>query len=609
MKSEEEGRWRYRREGETLYITAAEALQPYPRSLVDRLRHWAERTPDQLFLARRDHSGEWVSLSYAEVAVRVRAIASALVARDLNADRPIAILSGNSLEHALLALGAMEAGIPYCPVSPAYAQAGGDLGKLVDVFALLTPGLIFVDDAQAFSRALLEVVPPGVEVVAATGEAGDRPLTPLAQLLAHLPSPAAQAAFDSIGQDSIAKLLLTSGSTGSPKAVINTHGMLAANQQMIRQAIPSLGDTPPVLVDWLPWNHTFGGNKVVGIALYNGGSLYIDDGRPAPAGAEITAANLKAVSPTHYFNVPRGFDLLLPALERDLALRHSFYRRLSMMAFGGAALPEATKGRLEHLGLEEAGRRIPMLTGLGATETGPFGLWSTPDMAPQATVGLPVAGAELKLAPVGDKLEARVRSPGVMPGYWRDPDRTAAAFDDEGYYRLGDALRLVDPADPARGLLFDGRIAEDFKLSSGTWVSVGPLRSAIVDALSPLAQDVVIAGINRDDIRILVVPEFKALNAVAPGVSPDEAVTSPAVQAVFIERLVNFCRDRASSQRVSAALLMAEPLRPEDGETTDKGSTSQKGVLSARADAVERLYLGQGPDVITVNPSLPQQRT
>ena len=590
-------RWAVRREGGATYIAAVEPLAPYPRALAERLEHWAQAAPDRTFVARRGADGGWVRISYAEALTKARAIGSALLARRLDAERPVMILSGNGLEHALLALGCLYVGVPWCPVSPAYAQSQGDLAKLRYVFELMTPGLVFVDDTAAFARAL-DLAPAGSEIVAARAP-DSRPATPFADLVATPPTSEALDAFAGLAPDAVAKFLLTSGSTGSPKAVINSHQMLCANQQMILQTLPGLRAEPPVLVDWLPWNHTFGGNKIFGLTLYNGGTLYIDDGRPAAGALADTLANLQAVSPSIYFNVPVGYEMLLPALEADAALRAAFFSRLELMFYAGAGLSPRTRDRLEALGGRTCGRPVPMHSGLGATETAPSCLWLGPELNDACDLGLPVPGVEVKLAPVEDKLEVRVRGPNVTPGYWRNPALTASAYDAEGFYCLGDAVRLADPDDATRGLVFDGRIAEDFKLSNGTWVSVGPLRTHLLAALHPLAAEVVIAGLNRGDVRALVFPAPAAMAAMTGDPDLATSVRHPKMRAAIAERLYAMARGQGAASRVSAVMLLEQPPSLDAGELTDKGSISQRGVLKARAEALERLYAtAPSPDIV-----------
>jgi feruloyl-CoA synthase len=419
----------------------------------------------------------------------VRSIAQALLDRGLSCERPLAILSDNDIEHALLALACMHVGIAYVPVSSAYSLVSTDHAKLKYVLGLLTPGLVYASDGARFARAVSAAVPAGTEVL--TG-------ADFFSLAQTKDSSRVDQAHAAVGPDTIAKFLLTSGSTGQPKAVINTQRMLCSNQQMLAQSLPSLLSEPPVLVDWLPWNHTAGSNHNLGIVLNHGGTLYIDEGKPVPGLIEKTVRNLREIGPTIYFNVPRGYEALLPFLREDAALRKTFFSRLGLLQYAAAVLPQPVWQAYEELALESCGERILWITGYGATETAPAAMFTNRGALRAGSLGLPVDGVRMKLAPVGDKLEARFLGPSITPGYWRQPELTAAAFDEEGYYRTGDALRFVDPDDARQGFEFDGRTSEDFKLTTGTWVSVGPLRAKINAACSPLVQDVVITGHDRD---------------------------------------------------------------------------------------------------------------
>lgn len=585
-----------------IYLRPTTAIGDYPSRLTDRLYHWADEAPDRVFMAERRGAG-WRTLSYAQMLAAGRAIASALIARELSAERPVVILSGNSVDHALVAFGALLAGVPFCPVSPAYSLVSRDYGKLAHLMKLLTPGLVFVDDATPFAAALRANVPEDVEIAATRGAVDGRTLTRLDDLLATREHPELDARHAGIGPDTIAKFLLTSGSTGHPKAVVNTQRMLCANQVMLRDTLAFLKDEPPVIVDWLPWNHTFGGNHNIGITLYNGGSLYLDDGRPTPDGIAATVRNLREIAPTVYFNVPKGYESLLPYLRDDAALRDTFFSRLHAMFFSGAGLSARVWQSLDAFAVMTTGARVPMLTGLGATETAPFFMSVTPETSRSGHVGLPVPGNEAKLIPNNGKLEVRARGPNVMPGYWREPELTAAAFDEEGFYRLGDALKPVDPADLHAGFDFDGRIAEDFKLASGTWVSVGPLRARFIAACAPLACDVVIAGINRDAIAALVVLDLDGCRDVSSALPPGDvaaAAADPAVRAAFRERLAAFAgAATGSSTRIGRAVLLDTPLSIDRGEITDKGSVNQRAVLEHRAALIDRLYAA-APDVAAI---------
>jgi feruloyl-CoA synthase len=582
-----------RRGDGTIYLRPKIALGDYPVRITDRLHHWADAEPERIFMAERA-AGGWRSITYAQLLASTRRIASALLARDLSPEKPIVILSGNSIDHALMAFGALYAGIPFCPVSPAYSLVSKDYGKLGFLMKLLTPGLVFADDATAFAGALRANVPDGVEIATSRGEVPGRGATMLAELLATPEHPRLDAAYAAIGPDTIAKFLLTSGSTGNPKAVINTQRMISANQVMLRETLAFLKDEPPVIVDWLPWNHTFGGNHNIGLTLFNGGSMYLDEGKPMPGGIEETVRNLREISPTVYFNVPKGYESLLPYLRDDKALRQKFFARLHAMFFSGAALSPYVWNSLDELAVQETGVRVPMLTGLGATETSPFFMSVTPATSRSGHVGLPVSGNDAKLIPNNGKLEVRAKGPNVTPGYWRQPELTAAAFDDEGFYKFGDALKPVDAEDFDKGFDFDGRISEDFKLGSGTWVSVGPLRSRFVAACAPLVRDVVIAGINRDELSALVVLDLdgcRVVNPALPAANLAAAASDPTVRRAFAERLKQFATDATgSSTRITRAVLLDTPLSIDKGEVTDKGSINQRAVLEHRAALIEALY-------------------
>jgi feruloyl-CoA synthase len=593
-----------RRDDGTIYLRPTAPLGDYPVRLTDRLHHWANAEPSRIFMAERSGAG-WRIITYAQLLASTRSIASALLARDLSAEKPIVILSGNSIDHALVAFGALYAGIPFCPVSPAYSLISKDYGKLAYLMKLLTPGLVFADDADKFAEALTANVPEGVEIAASRGELPGRKTTTLADLLAAPEHPRLDAIHDAIGPDTIAKFLLTSGSTGNPKAVINTQRMICANQVMLRETLAFLKDEPPVIVDWLPWNHTFGGNHNVGLTLYNGGSMYLDEGKPVPGGIEETVRNLREISPTVYFNVPKGYESLLPYLRDDQALRAKFFHRLHAMFFSGAALSPYIWNGLDELAVQEKGYRVPMLTGLGATETAPFFMSVRPETSRSGHVGLPVAGNDAKLVPNNGKLEVRAKGPNVTPGYWRQPELTRAAFDDEGFYKFGDALKLAVTGDFDAGFDFDGRIAEDFKLASGTWVSVGPLRARFVAACAPLVRDVVIAGINRDEISALVVLDLDGCRLINPELLAGDiaaAASNAKIRAAFAERFRKFLATATgSSTRITRAVLLDTPLSIDRGEVTDKGSINQRAVLDHRAGLIEQLYAPAPPaDVITL---------
>ena len=590
-----------RREDRSLLLRPKASIAPYPSRLTDQLEYWAERAPQTTFVAQRAADERWQTVTYAQALDRVRRLAAGLLPLKLSAERPLLILSGNSTEHLLLGLAAMYIGVPYCPVSPAYAQASSDLSKLRHVVNLLTPGVVAAFGSGPFARAITATVPAGTPLICDQLQFPDRHTLTLGDLEAHDPDRAA-AEQRRTGPDTVVKFLLTSGSAGQPKPVITTNRMLCSNQVMVREALPFVSEQPPVLVDWLPWNHTFGGSHNVGLVLFNGGSFYIDSGKPVPGGFAATLRNLREISPTVYFNVPKGFELLATHLHEDTELRANFYRRLRACFFAGAGLSQHTWDALDRESLAALGRRIPVISGLGATETSPSVTFTTPDIGRAAVIGRPAAGNLVKLAPVAGKLELRVRGPNVTAGYWRLPELTAAAFDEEGFYRLGDAVRLLDEQDPARGLVFDGRIAEDFKLASGVWVSVGPLRTQLLAALAPLAQDVIIAGLNRDFIAVLIAPDLRAcaaaVNCRPESIGPAELLARPELRQAIATALAAHGRaHQGGSTRVERALLLTEPLSLDRGEVTDKGSVNQRMVLACREALVNELYL---------DPPLPQ---
>jgi len=580
-----------RRDDGSLILKPLGELAPYPRTIASSLETWARASPDRMLVARRDGGGEWRQVSYAQMLARVQRVAAGLLARNLSAERPIAILSGNSIEHLTLALAAMWVGIPYCPVSPAYSQVAGDLAKFRYVMDLLTPGLVAAFEPSRFQRAL-SLLPAGVESVDAL------------EALELAGNDRVEEAHRATGADSIVRFLLTSGSTGQPKAVITTNRMCCSNAEMLRQSMPFLATEPPVLLDWLPWNHTFGGSHNVGLVLANGGSLYIDDGRPTAAGISETLRNLREISPTVYFNVPKGFEMLASHLGNDPQLRKVFYRRLRAYFFAGASLAQHTWDELDDASSRELGLKVPMLTGLGATETGPSVTFTTPAMGRSGVIGLPAAGTLVKLAAVEEKLEIRVRSPSVTSGYWRQPELTAQAFDAEGFYRLGDAVKLIDPGQPTRGLKFDGRIGEDFKLANGTWVSVGPLRAELIGVLAPAAQDVVIAGLDAEFIAVLIIPDVEACATqlgTARTVTRAELAGDARLVAWIRQRLAAHARaNPATSRGVRRARILPVVPSLDRGEITDKGSINQRAVLRHHADLVSELFSAEPPAQIAI---------
>ena len=590
--------------GDTWHVDAVTPLEPVPPRFTDRLVEGAQKYPERTLVAQRGPDGKWIRLSYADVLQRVRRIGQALLERGLSEERPLVILSGNDLEHFQLALGAMYAGVPYSPLSPAYSLVATDPAKLRDLIEQLTPGAIYASDGKAFARAIDAVLPDGVELILAGGDVAGRSATSFASLLETEPS-TIDVRNAQVGPATIAKFLFTSGSTKKPKAVITTHGMLCSNQQMLLQTFPFLGLAPPVLLDWLPWNHTFGGSHNVGIVLYNGGTLYIDDGRATRQDFGRTLRNLREIAPTVYFNIPAGFEMLAEALETDDVLAANFFSQVKLFFCAGAGLSQACWDHLDAVALKRCGETIRIMTGLGMTETSPSCTFGTGPIVKAGYVGVPAPGCKVKLVPVGDKLEARFHGPHVTPGYWRAPHLTAEAFDEDGYYCTGDALRFVDPGQPTLGFMFDGRIAEDFKLSSGTFVSVGPLRARVISQGAPYVQDAVVTGLNRATIGLLVFPRLDhctELSGLPAGTPAAEVLASEPVRSHFKRLLDTLNVDASgSSKRIERMLLLSEPPSIDHREQTDKGSINQAAVLNRRAALVDAMYDGTETQTIVSN--------
>ena len=571
-----------------IYVRSRQTLGAYPRKMTERFDYWAEHAPDRVFMAERAPGGGWRRLTYCEARSLARKAAQALLDRGLSQERPLAILSGNDLEHAILGIAAMYAGVTYAPISTAYSLISSDFGRLRHIFGLLEPGLVFAARGAQYQRAIRAVVPDGIEVVVTSDPIAGATL--FSDLLNTAAGPQMDEAHASVTPDTIVRILFTSASTGIPKGVINTHRMWCSNQEMIRTHLAFLADEPPVLLDWTPWNHTFGGSHDLGLIVYNGGTMYIDDGKPTPELFGRTVENLREIATTFYLNVPRGWEMLLPYLRDDRAFRDHFFSRLKCMLYAGAGLSQPVWQELADLSAESCGERVLMVTGLGATETAPFALCPGVEVSRASHVGVPAPGIELKLAPVGAKLEARLRGPNITPGYWREKELTKAAFDEEGYYKMGDALLFVDENDPSQGFVFDGRIAEDFKLSTGTWVSVGPMRARFLRHCAPFVQDVVIAGENRDFVGALIFPNIEACRQAPAG----------DVRALFKRLLNEFAGAGGSSDRIVRAILLDQPPSIDAHEITDKGSLNQRAILENRRAVVEELYQSS-PRTIAIN--------
>ena len=582
----------------THYLQADQPLLPYPERMTDRLQHWAETVPTRSFMARRvrqpDGSlGDWKHVSYGEAWQTARRIAQAIIARGLSVERPVVILSENSLEHALLSLGCLIAGVPFVQTSPAYSLISQDYDKLRHVINTVTPGMLFASDAARYGKALQAVATPEMELVLVDGTIPGLASTAFDALCATPETPAVDAAMAATGPDTITKFLFTSGSTKLPKAVINTQRMWCANQQQMVQSMPVLAQQPLVLLDWLPWNHTFGGNHNVGMVLYHGGTLYIDDGKPTPALMHETLRNLREIAPTVYFNVPTGFEAIAAAMKTDEQLRKTLLSRVQMFFYAGAALAQPVWDSLFESAEQEIGERIVMTSGLGMTESGPFGLYVTSPEVKAGDLGVPTPGMQVRLVDMQGKTEIRYRGPNITPGYWRAPQETAEAFDEEGYFKSGDAVKWIDETDIHLGLKFDGRIAEDFKLATGTFVSVGPLRARIIAAGAPYIQDVVITGLNLKEVGAMVFPTqaVRALSGLPADTSMHEVVDSTPVLQRFQQIVDELARGATgSANRIARLCLLADPPTLDRGEITDKGSINQRAVLSLRADTVAKLH-------------------
>jgi len=588
-----------------IYLRSENGLEDYPERMTDRLVHWAQERPQQTWMARRGPDGQWIHITYAQAWTQAQSIGQALLDFGLTVDRPLAILSENSLEHALLALGAMTVGIPFCSVSAAYSLMSQDFGKLRHVLDTITPGLVYASDWSRFGKAIDATVAADVPVV--TNEIairGDALTATLAwsNLTSRTATPAVQSAMLATNGDTIIKFLFTSGSTNLPKAVINTHRMICANQQQVVQSMPSVLDIPPVLVDWPPWSHTFGGNHDFYLVLFHGGTFYINDGKPVPALIGETIRNLTEIAPTLYYDVPIGFELIAAEMKTNAALRKNLLSRLQMFFYAGAALAQPIWDALYAIEEQELGCRIPMTSGLGMTESAPFGLFVTNLHVRAGDLGLPSAGMELKLVPLGDKLEVRYRGPNITPGYWRRPEATSEAFDEEGFFRTGDAVRWIDDDDIHRGLKFDGRVAEDFKLVTGTFVSVGPMRAKIIAAGAPYLQDAVITGLNQRDVGAILIPALiparRALGLSNTATLADVA-THPKMRAAMQDMLNKLAKDSTgSASRVARAVVLTDPPNIDKGEITDKGSINQRAVLKERSELVEALHADQASGIL-----------
>jgi feruloyl-CoA synthase len=590
-----------RRSDGVIVLKSRIPLNPYEPHIPAALAKWAVERPDRTWLAQRAGAErQWRKVGYAEAKRTADALTQGILNLKLPEGSSVALLSGNSIEHAMMTLAAMQARIPAAPVSPAYSLMSQDHAKLKYLFDLIKPALVLVQDGPTFEKALKALDLDGVTVVHVARPADGIRSVAYADLAA---TPVTDEVAQSIAQitpDTVGKLLFTSGSTGMPKAVINTQRMMCANAAMMMQTRPrSVDGPPPTYLDWMPWNHTMGGNALFNPLLIEGGTLFIDDGRPVPGQFEETLKNLREISPTYYANAPVGYSVLAAAMEKDDALCRNFFKNLSLMAYGGARLPDDLYDRMQALAVRATGERIVFYTGWGSTETAPTSTGTYWDTERVGLIGLPFPGVELKLLPAGPKYEIRVRGINVTPGYHGRPDLTEAAFDEEGFYKIGDAATFVDDNDPVQGLIFAGRVVEDFKLMTGTFVQVGPLRTDAIAAASPVVHDALVAGQDRPYVGLLAWPNLHACRQLMnhPEATCEQAVKHPAVLAAVRKGLEahNATCGGASSTRIARVMLMAEPPSIDGNELTDKGYINQRAGLDRRADLVDRLYAKQ-PD-------------
>ncbi|MGX9350070.1 feruloyl-CoA synthase [Shimia sp. W99] len=565
----------------------------------DWLHRWAKEAPERVFLAERSGAG-WREERYGAVLDKVRALAEALLARGLNSETPILILSGNGVDHGLLSLAGQYAGIPTVPVAEQYSLIHGAHGRLRHAIELIRPKMAYTVDADQYGEALALDAFEGIEIVASRTH-GRPGVTAFDDLLRGDRGVDVDGAFDALRPESVVKILMTSGSTSAPKGVMTTHGMMCANQAMIADALPFLKTRPPVIVDWLPWNHVFGGSHNFNMMLANGGSLYIDEGKPVKGLFERTVENLRLKTGTLSFNVPVGFGLLLKALEGDAGLRQRFFEDLDLIFYAGASLPQDIWDGLQGMAREVRGDVPLMTSSWGLTETAPATMIQHEPTERSGVVGVPMTGVTLKLVPDEEmRCEVRVKGPNVMPGYFRNTEKTQEAFDEEGFFLTGDAMRFVDPEDPSRGMRFDGRISEDFKLSTGTWVRAAQLRLDMLTCLAPLAADLVITGADRDEIGVMIFPNLAELQAEGFGMAEADGALSDALLLGECRRRLA-ARDRevsGSSSRVTRAIVLAEPASMAESEMTAKGNLNYRRVLERRKALLDRLYAADDAAVV-----------
>ncbi len=576
----------------SILIRSQVPLQAHPDRMTERLVQWAEERPEKIFIGERGSGGGWRTFDYRTTQAIAEGVGQFLLDAGVSVSRPLAILSENSIEHGMMALGALHIGEPYSPIAPAYSLRSTDFVKLRHVIELLTPGVIFVSDGQKYEKAL-KAVAGDARIVVVKNPPSGLPCTLYEEVIATPVSKAVRLAYEAVNADTIAKILFTSGSTGMPKGVINTHGNICTNWQQITQTFPFMTEEFEI-IDWLPWNHTFGGNHNFGLTLYNGGSMYLDHGNPTPEGIKATVQNLMEIAPTIYFNVPKGFGELIGYFKKDRELRERFFSRVKMLFYAGAGMPQHVWNTLEELALETVGERIIIGTGLGCTESSPSALFSTRHDGWAGLLGLPVPGLELKLVSTAGKLEARYKGGNITPGYWRNGEVTKASFDEDGFYKTGDALRFADPEKIEEGLLFDGRIAEDFKLDTGTWVHVGNLKGDLLAAGKGLIHDVVVTGHDKAFVGATIFPDMEACRKFlrkGNDTGLKDLAASVELKRAFQHMLNDLGKSSTGSATLIRRALIADfELSSDAGELTDKGSVNQRQVLANRADKVATLY-------------------
>ena len=596
-----------RRDDGTMIFRSPYALADHPVSVPAMLHRWEDEDPGRLWIAERTAppvaDAPWRKVTFGEGGDLVRRLGQAFLDRGVTPGRPVMLLSDNAVDNALVQLAAMEAGVPASPISQAYSLMSTDHGKLKYVHGLLTPGLVYAADGERFSKAFAALDLGGAAVVVSANAGPGQEL--LSDLMKTEPGHAVREAYAAITPETIAKVLFTSGSTGMPKGVITPHSMLTSNVVAMGQIWPFLAERPPVLVDWLPWSHTFGGSHNFNTVLLHGGQFWVDAGKPVPGLIEQTVLNLKEVAPTISFNVPRGYDVLMPYLQSDAQLRENFFGNLDMLFYAAAALPPALWAKLEELSIKARGDRVAMIASWGSTETAPAAATVHWLIEKAGVIGVPLPGTEIKLTPSGTKMELRVKGANVTPGYWRRPELNADAFDEDGFFKMGDAGKLEDPDDPAKGLVFDGRTAENFKLMSGTWVHAGELRLKAIDAGWPVIADAVLTGHDREEIGLLIFPNAGGCASLVEDASGDlplpELVARPEVREALRDGLKKHnAENGANSRRFAYALILTEPPSIDANEITDKGYVNQRAVLDNRPDQVARIYAGGDADVIKI---------